>query len=48
MTTVFNEKGEVVQWYIDICNEIGITKGIPWYEDLILDLVVLPTGEVFS
>ncbi|MEY8750094.1 DUF402 domain-containing protein [Alkalicoccobacillus gibsonii] len=48
MTTVFNEKGEVVQWYIDICNKIGITKGIPWYEDLILDLVVLPTGEIFQ
>ncbi|WYP27549.1 DUF402 domain-containing protein [Alkalihalobacillus sp. FSL W8-0930] len=48
LTTVFNESSEIVQWYIDICNTKGNTQGVPWYEDLFLDLVVLPTGEVFQ
>jgi uncharacterized protein len=38
---MFNDKNEVVQWYIDICREIGFTeKGIPWYDDLYLDIII--------
>lgn len=47
ITTTFDENGEVVQWYIDICLEIGIENDIPWMDDLFLDIVVLPSGEVF-
>ena len=46
LTTMFNTKGEVVQWYIDICNEIGIEHNIPWWDDLFLDIIILPTGEI--
>lgn len=46
VTTMFDDKGEIVQWYIDICNEIGIEDNIPWMDDLYLDIVVFPTGEV--
>ncbi|QOR68237.1 DUF402 domain-containing protein [Cytobacillus suaedae] len=47
VTTMFNENGEVVQWYIDICYRIGIDeRQIPWMDDLFLDIVVLNTGEV--
>jgi uncharacterized protein len=46
ITTMFNAQGEVVQWYIDICYKNGITENIPWMDDLFLDIVVLPTGEV--
>lgn len=46
ITTMFDENGEIVQWYIDICYEIGIENGIPWWDDLFLDIVVLPTGEI--
>ncbi len=49
LTTMFNTKGEIVQWYIDICSAIGITESnIPWMDDLFLDIVVLPTGEVYQ
>lgn len=46
VTTMFDAKGEVVQWYIDICHEIGTENNIPWMDDLFLDIVVLPTGEI--
>ncbi|MGM8215330.1 DUF402 domain-containing protein [Bacillaceae bacterium W0354] len=46
VTTMFDAKGEVVQWYIDICYEIGTKNNIPWMDDLFLDIVVLPTGEI--
>lgn len=42
----FNEQGELVQWYIDIVGRTGIDeRGVPWYEDLYLDIVVSPLGE---
>ncbi|MFC7687403.1 DUF402 domain-containing protein [Ureibacillus sp. GCM10028918] len=46
VTTMFDAEGEVVQWYIDICHEIGIENNIPWMDDLYLDIVVFPTGEI--
>jgi predicted RNA-binding protein associated with RNAse of E/G family len=40
-------KGEVVQWYVDVCREHGLgPDGVPWWDDLYLDVVVRPTGEV--
>ena len=48
VTTMFDANGEIVQWYIDICYEIGIENNIPWMDDLILDIVVLPTGEIIQ
>ncbi|MFK7691913.1 DUF402 domain-containing protein [Paenibacillus sp. HJGM_3] len=48
LTSVYNDKAELVQSYIDICKQHGITdQGVPWYDDLYLDVVMLPTGEVF-
>lgn len=49
VTTMFNEKGEVVQWYVDICLRNGISDDqIPWFDDLFLDIIKLPTGEVIQ
>lgn len=46
ITTMFNDKEEIVQHYVDICYDHGIEdSGIPWYLDLYLDIVLLPTGE---
>ncbi|GEN46125.1 DUF402 domain-containing protein [Alkalibacillus haloalkaliphilus] len=47
VTTMFNAKGEVVQWYIDLSLWNGIENIIPYYDDLFLDIVVLPNGQVF-
>lgn len=47
LTTMINEKQEVVQWYFDICggNKIN-SSGMPYYDDLYLDVVLVPTGEI--
>ena len=48
LTTMFNSKGEVVQWYVDICYRNGIENDVPFMEDLYLDIVVLPDGEIIQ
>lgn len=48
VTTMFNANAEVIQWYIDICNDIGIENNVPWWDDLFLDIIVLPTGEIIQ
>ncbi len=46
VTTMFDSTGRVVQWYIDVCKQHGIDEsGIPWYDDLYLDIAMLPSGE---
>jgi uncharacterized protein len=48
LTSVYDEKDRIVQWYIDICKNQGITEaGIPWYDDLYLDIVMLPSGGIY-
>lgn len=45
ITTNFDTDGQVVHWYIDIVKEHGLNpEGIRWYDDLYLDIVVLPDG----
>lgn len=43
---MFNTKGEIVQWYIDICHRTGIDNNVPWIDDLFLDIVILPNGDI--
>lgn len=46
LLAAFDGQGELVQWYIDVVAGIGIDEcGVPWYEDLYLDIVISPTGE---
>ncbi|WP_054028787.1 DUF402 domain-containing protein [Bacillus sp. FJAT-28004] len=48
MTAVINEKREIVQWYFDITLANALTKeGVPYFDDLFLDVVVLPNKEIF-
>jgi uncharacterized protein len=48
VTTMFNTNGDVVQWYIDICLCNGIDNNNPWMDNLFIDIVVLPSGELFE
>ena len=46
LLTAFDERGELVQWYIDVIGQMGVDeRGVPWYEDLYLDIVISPEGE---
>lgn len=47
MTTMFDSNGKIIQWYVDICLRNGITNNIPWLDDLYLDIILLPSGEIF-
>lgn len=47
VTTMFDDQGQIVQRYIDILYRNGVGEdGIPWVDDLFLDIVVLPSGEI--
>jgi len=46
MTTMFNERMQPVQWYFDIARGVGMTEeGVPCFDDLYLDVIVLPGKE---
>jgi predicted RNA-binding protein associated with RNAse of E/G family len=48
MTAMYNSRGEITQWYFDVAREPKLTEeGIPYFADLYLDVVVLPSKEVF-
>jgi len=47
-TTTIDRQGKVVQWYFDVIRGQGVTdEGIPYIDDLYLDLVYLPDGRIF-
>src|SRR4051794_9419827 len=47
LTTMFDAGGNVVQWYVDICAQHGVDdRGIPWFDDLYLDIVMSPSGAI--
>lgn len=47
VTTMFDENNNIIQWYFDITkqNSIDMHKQ-PFYDDLYLDVVVFPSGEI--
>jgi hypothetical protein len=47
LTTMFDAAGDVVQWYLDVCIEHGVDEqGVPWFDDMYLDVVVSSSGSV--
>ncbi|MBD5531318.1 MAG: DUF402 domain-containing protein [Lachnospiraceae bacterium] len=47
ITAMMNEKSDILLWYIDMIAGQGTdTDGMPWFDDLYLDLVVYPNGEI--
>ena len=48
ITTMYNENLEIVQWYFDIAKNISVNEeGMPFFDDLYLDIVLLPNSEIF-
>lgn len=49
LTSTFDDQGELVQGYFDIVKTVGVTaEGIPYCDDLFLDVVALPNGEIYT
>lgn len=47
VTTMFDDRDNIIQWYFDITKQNSIDEnGQPFYDDLYLDIVVFPSGEV--
>lgn len=47
LTTMYNSNMEIVEWYFDITKQNGVDEnGIPYFDDLYLDVVVLPTSDI--
>jgi len=47
VTTMFDENNNIIQWYFDITKQNAIDMyGKPFYDDLYLDVVVFPSGEM--
>ena len=46
LTAIYDENNEIIEWYFDIAREISKEKDVPYEDDLYLDVVVTPTGEI--
>lgn len=46
LTAIYDENNKIVEWYFDIAREIEKENGIPFEDDLYLDVVVTPTREI--
>lgn len=45
LTIMFDDKGTLIEWYFDVAKTVGVENGIPFEDDLYLDLVITPDGE---
>ena len=45
ITIMFDDKNNLIEWYFDISKNIGILNGIPYEDDLYLDMIITPSGE---
>lgn len=45
ITIMFDNHGNLIEWYFDISKNVGIENGIPFEDDLYLDMIITPNGE---
>lgn len=46
LTAMYNQNNEIIEWYFDIARSIGKENNIPYEDDLYLDVLVKPNGEI--
>lgn len=46
LTAIYNENNEIIEWYFDIARKIGKENGVPFEDDLYLDVVVTSNGDI--
>ena len=46
LTAMYNEENEIIEWYFDIARKIGKENGMPYEDDLYLDVVLTPKGDI--
>lgn len=46
LTAMYDDKNQVVEWYFDIARCLGKENGVPYEDDLYLDVVLTPDDEI--
>lgn len=46
ITSIFDDKDNIVEWYIDVARKLGEDDGVPYEDDLYLDVVIVPDGRI--
>ena len=46
LTAMFDERGNLFQHYFDITRRNGMEGAASWFEDMMLDVVMFPDGEI--
>ena len=46
LSAFYDENNEIVEWYFDIAREIGKENGLPYEDDMYLDVLVTDIGEI--
>ena len=45
LTIMFDDNNNLIEWYFDISKNIGLENGIPYEDDLYLDMIITPDGK---
>lgn len=45
LTIMFDDKQNLIEWYFDISKNIGVENGVPYEDDLYLDMIITPQGK---
>jgi len=45
ITIMFDDDHKLIEWYFDIAKKVGVDNGIPFEDDLYLDMVITPNGQ---
>ena len=47
ITALCNENEDIIEWYFDMVKTLGVEDGMPYMDDLYLDLVITKKGEIY-
>jgi len=45
ITIMYDNNKNLIEWYFDIAKNVGVENGIPYEDDLYLDMIILPNGK---
>lgn len=46
INAIMDNNDNIVQWYFDVSKYIGVEDGVPYEDDLYLDVVIVPNGKI--
>lgn len=46
LTAIYDDRNQIVEWYFDIARKIGKEDGMPYEDDMYLDVLVKSNGEI--